>query len=108
MPALLTSASAMMCPHGGTVIATPGSTRASAGSPVLRGSDTFTIVGCPFPPTGPPHPCVGVNWVLTALRVKHGGDFVLNEASVGLCVAGDQAPQGTVLIVATDPQVSGL
>jgi hypothetical protein len=108
MPALLTTASTMMCPHGGTVIATPGSTRASAGAPVLRGSDTFTIVGCPFPPTGTPHPCVSVNWVVTAQRVKHGGDFVLDEASVGLCVAGDQAPQGTVLILATQPQVSGL
>ena len=37
-----------------------------------------------------------------------GGDFVLDEASVGLCVAGDQAPQGAVLILATQPQVSGL
>ena len=108
MPALLTSASTMMCPHGGTVIATPGSTRALAGAPVLRGSDTFTIIGCPFPPTGTPHPCVSVNWVQTALRVKHGADLVLNEASVGLCVAGDQAPQGTALIAATQPQVSGL
>jgi hypothetical protein len=108
MPALLTSASMMMCPHGGTVIATPGSIRASADAPVLRGSDTFTIVGCPFPPTGTPHPCVSVNWVFTAQRVKHGGDFVLTESSVGLCLAGDQAAQGTVLVLATQPQVSGL
>jgi hypothetical protein len=108
MPALLTTDSIMLCPHGGTVIATPGSTRASAGAPVLRGSDTFTIVGCPFPPTGPPHPCVSVNWDVTAQRVKHGGDFVLNEASVGLCVAGDKATQGAVLITATQPLVSGL
>ena len=62
MPSPLTAASVMMCPHGGTVIATPGSTRASAGTPVLRASDTFTIVGCPLPPTGTPHPCVSVKW----------------------------------------------
>ena len=37
MPALLTSASTMMCLHGGTVVATPGATRAIAGAPVLRG-----------------------------------------------------------------------
>lgn len=108
MPALLTTASSMMCPHRGTVIATPGPTRVSVGAPVLRGSDTFTIVDCPFPPTGTPHPCVSVNWVVTAQRVKHGGDFVLNEASVGQCVAGDQASQGTVQILAAEPQVSGL
>jgi hypothetical protein len=108
MPALLTAASTMMCPHGGTVIATPGSSAASAGAPILRGSDSFTIAGCAFVIAGAPHPCVSVNWVQTATRVKHGGDLVLNQASLGLCIAGDQAPQGTVLITATQPQVSGL
>ena len=79
MPSPLTAASVMMCPHGGTVIATPGSTRASAGTPVLRASDTFTIVGCPLPPTGTPHPCVSVKWDVTAQHVKHDNDFVLDE-----------------------------
>ena len=108
MPALLTAASTMMCPHGGTVAATPGSTRATAGALVLRGSDSFVIAGCIFAPGGAAHPCVSVNWMVTATRVKHAGDFVLNEASVGLCVAGDQAPQGTVLIMATQAKASGL
>ncbi|HEY4042924.1 MAG TPA: hypothetical protein VGM32_13915 [Rhodopila sp.] len=109
MPLLLTSASTMMCLHGGTVVATPGATRAIAGAPVLRGSDTFTIVGCIFSTvaTGP-HPCVSVNWVQTATRVRHQGDLALNQASVGLCLAGDQTPQGTVLIAATQASVSGL
>ena len=35
------------------------------------------------------------------------GDFTLTEESVGLCVAVDQAVQGTVLIVFTQPQVAG-
>ena len=51
MPALLTQSSTMMCPHGGTVTAIPGNTRVqAAGAPVLRTSDTFIIVGCPFAP----------------------------------------------------------
>jgi hypothetical protein len=108
MPALLTLSSTMMCPHGGTVTAVPGSTRVlAAGAPVLRASDTFIIAGCTFAPVLP-HPCVTVQWVQTALRTKHGGDFVLNEASVGLCLAGDQAPQGVAMIAATQPRVSGL
>jgi hypothetical protein len=45
--------------------------------------------------------------VQTATQVKHGGALVLNEASVGLCLAATQAPQGTVLITATQAQVSG-
>lgn len=108
MPALLTAASTLMCPHGGTVVATPGSTKATADAPVLRGSDTFVIAGCPLVIAGSPHPCVSINWMQTATRVKHGGDFALNEASVGLCVAGDQAPQGAVVIAATQAKVNGL
>jgi len=108
MPPLLTVASTMMCPHGGTVTATPGSTRASAGAPILRASDTFIIAGCTFNVAGAPNPCVSVQWVVTAMQTKHGGDFVLNEASVGLCLAGTQALQGTVLITAAQAQVDGL
>jgi hypothetical protein len=108
MPPLLTQSSTMMCPHGGTVTAIPGSTRAQAGgASVLRASDTFIIAGCSFVP-GTPHPCVSVKWAQSAQRLKHGGDFVLNQASVGFCLAGDQAPQGMVIIAATQPQASGL
>ena len=108
MPALLTTASVLICPHGGSVIATPGSTRASAGAPILRGSDSFTIAGCSFAPGGALHPCVSVNWIVTATRVRHGGDFVLNQSSVGLCIAADQTPQGAVLINSTQAQVNGV
>ncbi|SRR5260370_20028748 len=109
MPALLNTASVMMCPHGGTVQAISSNTRASAGGPfVLRATDTFIIAGCPFSTPAGPHPCVQVQWVQTAQRIKAVGDVTLTEASVGLCVAPDQAVQGTVLITATQSQVSGL
>ena len=108
MAALLTSASTMMCPHGGTVMASPGSTRAQAGAPILRSSDSFSIAGCPLNVSGAPHPCTTVQWVVPAIRVKQAGDLVLNESSVGLCLAADQAPQGTVIIAATQPRVKGL
>jgi hypothetical protein len=55
-----------------------------------------------------PSPCVSVTWVQTATRVQHAGDLVLNEASVGLCMAATQAPQGTVIIAATQALASGL
>jgi hypothetical protein len=45
--------------------------------------------------------------VQTAQKVKHGGALVLNQGSVGLCLAGTQAPQGTVLINSTQAKVSG-
>lgn len=107
MSSLLTAASTMLCPHGGTVLAVPGSNRASAGGPILRVSDTTTIAGCAFAPGGVPSPCVTVQWTAPAGRVRHGGDPVLTEASVGLCLAATQAPQGSVQIAATQARVSG-
>jgi hypothetical protein len=108
MPALLTVASTMMCPHGGTVTAIPGQTKAAAGAPILRGADTFLVAGCPFNIAGAPNPCLTVQWLVTATRVQAGGNFVLNEASVGLCLAGTQAPQGAVFIIQTQPKGEGL
>ncbi len=109
MPPLLTAASMLMCPHGGTVMPSPGSTKAQAQSPILRSSDSFTIAGCPFTtPAGVPHPCMSIQWVQTATRVKHNGDFVLNQSSMGLCIAADQTPQGPVTINSTQASVSGL
>jgi hypothetical protein len=108
MAQLLTTASSMMCPHGGQVQAVSSNTRAKAGVPILRGSDTFTILGCPLNVAGAPHPCVTVQWVKTNLRSKAAGDFVLASDSVGLCLAGDQAPQGTVMVSNTQAKVSGL
>ncbi len=108
MANLLNSSSMMMCPHGGTVSAISSNTRVQAGGgPVLRSSDTFIIAGCALNIAGAPHPCVSVNWVQPDTRSQVMGDFTLSQQSVGLCVAGDQAVQGTVLIMSTQPQVSG-
>lgn len=109
MPALLNTSSIMMCPHGGMVSAISANTRVQAvGGPVLRSSDTFLIAGCVLNIAGAPHPCVTVNWVQPDTKSQVMGDFTLSEASVGLCTAGDQAVQGTVLITFTQPRVSGL
>jgi len=108
MPNLLNISSVMMCPHGGTVSAVSQNTKAQAGGGfILRMSDTYIIAGCPFVIGIVPHPCMQVQWVVGATMVKAAGDFALTVASVGLCLAGDGAPQGTVLINSTQPQVSG-
>ncbi len=98
----------MMCPHGGTVTATSANTKVKAGGDfVLRASDTFLITGCPLNVAGAPHPCVQVQWVQPDTQSQVLGDFTLSEDSVGQCMAGDQAVQGTVLIKSTQQQVSG-
>jgi hypothetical protein len=109
MAGLLTVSSVMMCPHGGQVQAVTTNTRARvAGDFALRQSDTFVIAGCPFVLGIVPHPCVRVQWVRSSAQSQIIDDFTLTEESVGLCVAADQAVQGTVLIMETQPRVSGL
>ncbi len=108
MGGLLNSSSVLMCPHGGTVQAVSSNTQVKAGGDfALRSSDTFTIAGCPFSLGPNYHPCVTVQWVQPAMKSQVLSDFTLTENSVGLCLAGDQAPQGTVQVLFTQPQVSG-
>jgi hypothetical protein len=107
MPGMLTTASVMMCPHGGTVQATPSSTAVQfAGAPAVTASDVFVIAGCTFVIGVVPSPCVTVQWVQPAAQSTISGNPTLTEASVGLCMAA--APQGPVMIVSTQPNVSGL
>ncbi len=111
MPNLLTAASQLKCPHGGTVKITSSSTSKAAGNPIATMKDVFTITGCPFqlptvPPT--PSPCVLVMWIKPMMRVRVSMVPALDQASVGLCIAATGLPQGPALIVKTQPKVKGL
>jgi hypothetical protein len=109
MANLLNTSSVMMCPHGGSVSVISSNTQVlAAGDPVLRASDTFLIAGCPFIVGIVPNPCVQVQWVQPDSESQVLSDFTLSEESVGLCIADDGAVQGTVLIVYTQEQVSGI
>jgi len=90
------------------VTAVTSNTQVKAGDFVVLKSDTFTIAGCAFTlPNGTPHPCTSVKWLMSALNGKAAGDYVLTQDSTGLCLAADQAPQGSVLIQSTQAKVSG-
>ena len=103
----ITTASTLMCPHGGSVTGIPGSPRASAGATMLRSADTFTIAGCPFVlPSGSPSPCVTIQWIVADTSVTVGGAATLSSGSVGLCMNPASVPQGPVQVVATQPRVS--
>jgi hypothetical protein len=103
----ITTASTLMCPHGGTVTGVPSSPRASAGATVLRAADTFVIAGCPFLlPGGAPSPCVTVQWTVADARVTVGGAPTLSSGSVGLCMSAASVPQGPVQVLATQARVS--
>lgn len=106
MPEVLTVNDTIMCPHGGTVSFGPLQQRAKAEAGLmLRPGDVFTIAGCPYWMGPTYHPCVTVEWSAPATRVKAGGEAVLTSASVGICKAADQAPQGTAMIQKTQLKV---
>lgn len=105
----LTTASVLMCPHGGTVqiMSTFPRTKAS-GPPVVTTADVFLVVGCPFviPATPPiPSPCLRVQWLVPDLRVKVNGATTLSLGSTGLCLNPAGLPQGPVMIVSSQPRV---
>jgi hypothetical protein len=109
MANLLNTSTIMMCPHGGTVSVVTSNTRVqAAGSPLIGATDTYLVAGCPFVIGIVPHPCMLVQWVQPNARSQAVSDFTLSETSVGLCQAADQSVQGAVLIVFTQPQVSGI
>jgi hypothetical protein len=97
---LLTAASTLQCPHGGTVVITPGSPRSSAGgAPMVTTGDVFTVVGCVFTLPGPvPSPCVTVQWIIGNPRLSSPSGQALDMSSVGICLAATGAPQGPVVI----------
>jgi hypothetical protein len=106
---LLNTSSVMMCPHGGTVSVVTSNTNVTAGGdPAILASDTYLVAGCPLVIGIEPHPCMTVQWVQPNSESQIGGDFTLSETSVGLCQAADMSVQGSVLIVFTQPQVSGI
>lgn len=98
----------MMCPHGGQVTVIPSQTKMKlGGSPALLASDAAIVVGCAFAPGPKPQPCVSVQWVGQATRVKVNGQPVLLQSSSGLCKSAEGIVQGTVIITGVQTKVSG-
>jgi hypothetical protein len=106
---LLTTASTVMCPHGGMAILTTSDTVAKVqGAPVLLLTDRHMIAGCTFAPGGVPMPCVTIQWLTGATQTAVDGVPVLLQNSVGLCLNAAQAPQGTAVVVQTQTQAMGV
>lgn len=106
----LNTASTLLCPHGGQATIAPGSPRVKvAGQPVATMADTTTIAGCPFQvPIGTgtkPQPCVRVQWMVPAVRVRAGGSPVLLQTSTGLCLSAESIPGGPPNAVVVQPRV---
>jgi hypothetical protein len=96
----LTTASTLMCPHGGMVeILSSYPTVGASQSPVATVADTFLIKGCPnLGPAAIPMPCLTVKWIAWDTVATVNGNPTLSHTSSGLCLNAAQIPQGSVII----------
>jgi len=103
---ILTTASTVLCMHGGSAILLTGNTRTSvAGAFALLESDIHFVVGCPFT-VGPKYsPCVRIEWAAGASQVTAGA-AVLLRSSIGKCFNVEGAPQGVAIVAAVQPKGS--
>jgi hypothetical protein len=101
----LTTASILMCPHGGTVqIISSYPTVAGSKNPIVTIGDTFLIKGCTkilMMGVPIPMPCLTVKWITWDTVAKVKGNATLSESSTGLCLNAMQLPQGNVMIQQT-------
>jgi hypothetical protein len=99
------------CPHKGSASVVSSNTRVKVGgNAVATVNDLYTISQCIFTlPTTPPtkHPCVKVQWLVPAVRVRVNDQPVILKSSTGLCLAVDQVPQGPPTVVSTQTRVKG-
>lgn len=95
-----------ICPHSGQVSTISSNIRVKVGGQmVATSSDQFMVAGCSFMIGNTPSPCLTVEWLQPALRVKVSGKFVVLMSSTGLCKGS--APQGPPSIINTQVRASG-
>jgi hypothetical protein len=108
MPFYLTTASQVMCPHGGQVtLFTSNAKTTAAGSPILLESDQHIVAGCAFTIGPKPSPCLRVTWSAGSVKTTSGA-APLTQSSIGICYSPEGAPQGVAIVVNTQTQVEAL
>jgi hypothetical protein len=109
MSPLLTTASTVICPHGGMAVLTTRNSQALVlGAPVLLQNELHSVMGCAFAPGGVPTPCLTVQWLTGGTQSAIGGVPALLQSSVGLCLNAAQAPQGTAIVLQAQTQAMGV
>lgn len=97
------------CPHGAPATVVTANTRVKInGQFALLSTDVMTIAGCTFQVGTVKSPCLTIQWLNEAKRVKVMGKPVLLETSMGLCKNPAGAPQGTAIISGVQTKVKGL
>ena len=104
---VLHSGATATCPHGGSLTIIAASPRVMAsGMPVAVLTDQGLVAGCAFTlPIGTPQPCVTTRWLVGSTRVLAGGQPLLINPSVALCMSAPQIPGGPPIIAGSQMRV---
>ncbi len=110
MPGFLVQTTASgTCSHGGQLVVKGTGVRVLlSGLPAAKASDIHPVVACPLNVSGKPQPCVTASLFTPATRVFVEGQPAVLATSIGLGKSAEQAPQGPVSIISTQPRVSGM
>jgi hypothetical protein len=104
----LTTASQIMCPHGGqAVLLTANAQVTAVGAQLLLETDVHPVVGCPFTIGLKYSPCIRIEWSAAATKTTVNGTAPLVQSSIGKCINAEGAPQGVAIIVSTQPKGFG-
>ena len=108
MPAILTTGSTVMCPHGGQAVLITSNTEALVdGVPALLLTDIHPIAGCPFAPVTP-LPCLYIQWITGTTQANVHGIPMLLQNSVGMCINPVGVPQGLPIVLQTQQRVQAI
>ncbi len=97
------------CPHGGRASYLPAQPRVNlTGQVAATVAGQWLIAGCPFTAGNKPQPCVTIRWTTPAARVTVAGAPVVTQASIGLCLSAEQAPQGPPMVTVVQQRAKGV
>ncbi len=102
----LTTASTIMCTHGGQATLTTANTRVKAGAQILLETDIHTVTGCPFTIGNKYSPCVRIEWSAGTSNVNVNNTPALVQSSMGTCYNAENAVQGVATVVNTQMKVT--
>lgn len=98
---VVTSATTVMCGHGGSATHMPTQMRVRvSGSPVAVASDQHAVAGCSLSGSSGPF-CTVLAWTAPAARVTAGGTPVLIQSSVPVGVGPGVVVSGQMRVTAT-------
>ncbi|OQX17039.1 MAG: hypothetical protein BWK76_10875 [Desulfobulbaceae bacterium A2] len=103
----LTTASTVLCPHGGVAQLVTANTAVSADhAAVLLESDIHSVSGCPFMVGNTSSPCVRITWSAGSARALINGTASLLTSSIGQCCNAAGVSQGVAIIGNTQMKAS--